>query len=340
MYSEAGRRITSRIPGLNTMFADSAMGNFLYHKEANGKFKQVAGLEPPAMTVKKIGWSWGGCFADFDNDSFLDLYVLSGYFTAPKELASELDLESNLWRTMVRADENLSRPTFRFSPEWKRTPAPDNFGPQIDARLAGVERQEDKVWVHSLHGNERNRFFANRGGRSFVDISGLSGLDNPADSRGFAILDYDRDGWQDLALVNANQPLFNLYHNAMPAAGFRGGMIAIRFVGGNRTSIASKEYACRDGFGARVKVDLGAEKIIREHRCGEGWSTQNSATMVVGIGSHSTAASVTVRWPSGKTTSTQAVPEGTLLTVYENPADSPSGEAFTRNPYRIKQTLR
>ena len=35
------------------------------------------------MTVKKVGWSWGGCFADFDNDTFLDLYVLSGYFTAP-----------------------------------------------------------------------------------------------------------------------------------------------------------------------------------------------------------------------------------------------------------------
>ena len=58
----------------------------------DGKFKQVAGLEPPAMTVMKAGWSWGGRFTDFDNDCFLDLYVLSGYFTAPKEMSSELDL--------------------------------------------------------------------------------------------------------------------------------------------------------------------------------------------------------------------------------------------------------
>jgi hypothetical protein len=85
-------------------------------------------------------------------------------------------------------------------------------------------------------------------------------------------------------------------------------------------------------------VDLGDMKIVREHRCGEGWSTQNSATMKVGIGSHATVASVSVRWPSGKTCSTQAVPEGTLLTVYENPADSPSGKAFTRKPYRVQQT--
>jgi hypothetical protein len=338
MYSEPGRRMTTRIPGLDKMFVESAAGNWLYHMEANGKFKQVAGLEPPAMTVMNAGWSWGGCFADFDNDGFLDLYVLSGYFTAPKGLSSELDLESNLWRTMVRTDENLSRPSFRFSPEWKRTGAPDNLGPQIDTRLAGIERQGDKISVHSLNGSERNHYFANRGGRSFVDISGLSGVDNPADSRGFAVLDYDRDGWQDIALVNANQPLFNLYHNEMAKAGLTGGMIAIRFVGGNRTPAPSKEFACRDGYGARVAVDLGDEKLIREHRCGDGWSTQNSATMILGVGSHATVASLSVRWPSGKTASVKDVPEGTLLTTYENPADSPSGEAFTRNPYRIKKT--
>ena len=335
MYSEAGRRITARIPELDPMFVESAAGNWLYHGEPDGKFKQVAGVKSPAMTVMNAGWSWGGCFTDFDNDGFLDLYVLSGYFTAPKELSSELDIESNLWRTMVRSDERLARPSFRFSPEWKRTPPPDNLGPQIDARLAGVDRQGDKIWVHSLNGNERNHYFANRGGRSFADVSALSGLDTPADSRGFAVLDYDRDGWQDIALVNANQPLFNLYHNEMVKERLPGGLIAIRFVGGNRTSTPSREFTSRDGFGARVSMDLGDMKLVREHRCGDGWAAQNSATMILGIGAHATATTLSVRWPSGKTSSTQAVPEGTLLIAYENPADSPSGEAFTRQSYRI-----
>ena len=337
MYSEAGRRMTARVQGLDKAFMESAMGNWLYHGGAGGRFSQVAGLKPPAMTVMKAGWSWGGCFADFDNDSYLDLYVLNGYFTAPEELASGLDLESNLWRTMLRSDARLSRPSFRFSPEWKRTPAPDNLGPQIDARLAGVERAGERILVHSLHGRERNRYFANRGGRSFADLSSLSGLDNPADSRGFAILDYDRDGWLDVALVNANQPLFNLYHNEMPASGMKGGMIAIRFSGGNHTPAASTQYACRDGFGARVSMDLGDQKIVREHRCGEGWSTQNSATMWFGLGTHATARSVTMRWPSGRTSSIQAVPEGTLLTAYENPTDAPNHQAFTSETYRINR---
>jgi len=340
MYSEPGRRITKQIPGLEKMFIESAAGNWLYHQVANGKFEQVAGLMPPSMTVMKAGWSWGGCFADFDNDSFLDLYVLNGYFTAPKEHSSGLDLESNLWRTMVRTDENLSRPSFRFSPEWKRTSAPDSHGPMIDARLAGVERQGDKVFVHSLNGNERNRYFANHAGRSFSDISALSGLDNPADSRGFAILDYDRDGWQDIALVNANQPLFNLYHNEMGTTGLSGGVIAIRFVGGNRQASPSKGFGCRDGYGARIVVDLGNEKITREHRCGDGWSTQNSPTMMVGIGSHTNVVSLTVKWPSGRTTTTQGVPEGTLLTVYENPEDGPTNDPVERTTYRVKASER
>ncbi len=289
------------------------------------------------MTVMNAGWSWGGCFTDFDNDGFLDLYVLSGYFTAPKELTSGMDIESNLWRTMVRTDENLSRASLRFSPEWKRTGPPDNRGPEIDSRLSGVDRQGDKILVHSLNGNERNHYFANRGGRSFADISGISGLDNPADSRGFAVLDYDRDGWQDVALVNANQPLFNLYHNEMPAAGLRGGMIALRFVGGNRTPGPSPEFAVRDGFGARVKVDLGDAKLIREHRCGDGWSIQNSATMIVGIGAHTNVASITVQWPSGKTATARGIPEGTLLTVYQNRNDSPSKTSFVGSLYRVKR---
>lgn len=336
MYSEAGRRIIARLPEMDRSFAESASGNWLYHQEADGRFKQVGGTKAPAMSVMNAGWSWGGCFVDFDNDTFLDLYVLSGYFSAPNELASDLDLESNLWRTTVRSDPNLARSSFRFSPEWKRTPPPDNLGPQIDSRLGGVDRQGDKIYVHSLNGHERNHYFANLGGKAFADISALSGLDNPADGRGFAVLDYDRDGWADVALVNANQPLLNLYHNNMEAAGMRSGIIALRFVGGNRTPVPSPTFSCRDGYGARVTVDLGDTKIIREHRCGDGWSTQNTSTMMIGIGSRKRVTSISVKWPSGKSTSLPGLSEGTLATVYENPSDCPSAGTFIAAPYRVK----
>ena len=237
----------------------------------------------------------------------------------------------------MRTDENLSRQSFRFSSEWKRSGA-GQLTPEIDTRLAGVEKRGDKLVVHSLSGGERNHFFSNRKGTAFTDLSALSGLDTPADSRGFAVIDYDRDGLPDVALVNANQPLFNLYHNEIPASGSLsgGGMIALRLVGGNNTSTPSKTFTGRDGYGAKVTAALGDMNIIREHRCGDGFAAQHTATMMLGLGTRPSAARVSVRWPSGKMTETEMVPEGTLLTCYENPAEAPGGEAFVRSPYRVK----
>lgn len=239
----------------------------------------------------------------------------------------------------MRADAGLSRRSFRLSDAWKRRGGQAGITPEIDARLAGVEKRGDQLVVHSLSGNERNHFFANRGGKAFADISALSGLDNPADSRGWALLDYDRDGWQDLALVNANEPLFNLYHNDMPAAGLSGGIIAMKFVGGNKTS-APSSMAGRDGYGAVVTAALGDLSLTREHRCGDGFAAQHSAVMILGIGARKSAASVTVRWPSGKAATAENVAEGTLLTCYENPADGPDGTAFSRAAWRVAAPAR
>ena len=92
MFSKAGLRITRRVSEINKTYVESAAGNYLYRQREGGKFDLVSGFEPPALTVANGGWGWGGQFADFDNDTFLDIYALSGYFTAPEELASEVDL--------------------------------------------------------------------------------------------------------------------------------------------------------------------------------------------------------------------------------------------------------
>jgi len=83
----------------------------------------------------------------------------------------------------------------------------------------------------SFSGHERNHVFLNQNGDDYVDVSGISGLDHPGDSRAFAVLDFDRDGWQDLAVVNANAPLFQLFRNRMDERGDAGRFVAIRFEG-------------------------------------------------------------------------------------------------------------
>ena len=92
MYSKAGRRITARVPGLDSRMVAGAEGNYLFRNMGDATFQRVSGLEPPAILVANAGWSWGGQFADFDNDGFLDLYVSSGFYTPPDDIANNVDL--------------------------------------------------------------------------------------------------------------------------------------------------------------------------------------------------------------------------------------------------------
>ena len=91
MYSKAGNRILSRIEGLNRTFLRMAAGNSLLELE-NGSFERVSSLEGPGMHVEMAGWSWGSQFVDVDNDGWLDLYALSGHYTAPAEIRAGHDL--------------------------------------------------------------------------------------------------------------------------------------------------------------------------------------------------------------------------------------------------------
>ena len=198
-----------------------------------------------------------------------------------------------------------------------RTDGAYNVGARLDAGAA-------------LSGYQRNRLFLNVQGRAFLDVSGLSAADSPADGRAFATLDFDRDGRIDLAVVNANEPLCALYANRSKA----GHILALRFVGGNDRDEATSEWSVRDGYGVQVQVDVGGRTLLREHRAGEGFSAQNSATLIIGLGQHPRADAVRVQWPAGRVQELSAVAANMLVTVYENSQHSPTGEAFVVVPYR------
>ncbi len=90
MYSKAGRRITRMAGGSAEQFAPMARGNTLF-ANAPERFDRVSGLTDAELKVEAAGWSWGGQFVDVDNDAYLDVYALSGHYTAPDEVAIPVD---------------------------------------------------------------------------------------------------------------------------------------------------------------------------------------------------------------------------------------------------------
>lgn len=91
MYSKAGIRIVPQLGETDKRILRSAKGNFLYEHDGK-RFVQVAGHDQGQQRVDQVGWSYGGQFADFDNDGYLDLYVPSGYFSVPAAQSTDKDL--------------------------------------------------------------------------------------------------------------------------------------------------------------------------------------------------------------------------------------------------------
>ena len=67
-------------------------------------------------------------------------------------------------------------------------------------------------------GAQPNEVFVNDGAGRFLDVSAATGADDPGESKGVAVADYDGDGDLDIAVVNQGGSL-RLYENVTPRDG-------------------------------------------------------------------------------------------------------------------------
>jgi hypothetical protein len=206
-----------------------------------------------------------------------------------------------------------------------------------------LSREGTRIPSHS--GGEANRLFLNHGALRFSELGAVMGLDSRSDGRSFARLDFDRDGFTDIALVGSNTPLLQLFRNRVgswlgPPRMNPGGhhFIAIRVVGshhdstpievlGERSPDASSWAAAsnRDGIGSRILVKTRGSVIARRVRAGEGFAAQNSSTVLVGLGVATKASAVEITFPAGWVRQVRNVEHGSIVVVYEDAAHSPTG---------------
>ena len=170
---------------------------------------------------------------------------------------------------------------------------------------------------NSLSGRERNRMFLQRGD-NFADVTLVSGADDMADGRWFAVLDVDNDGWQDIALMSLNAPRFKLYKNEFSRLFPDQKSFRFRLIGGQTQSTPSDELSNRDGIGARMLVEYeSGERIMIQNQYGEGFSSQNSAVRSIGIPQGDKVKRLQVRWPSGKKTVVENPQAESVCLIYE-----------------------
>lgn len=91
MSSKAGRRIIAQLPNVDPRFAVMAAGNALY-RNLPDRLEKTSGAAAPKLAVEQSGWDWGAQFVDLNNDGWLDIFSLSGYYTAPKQVETDFDL--------------------------------------------------------------------------------------------------------------------------------------------------------------------------------------------------------------------------------------------------------
>lgn len=91
MSSKAGRRILAQLPNTDPRFGVMAAGNALY-RNTPGRLEKTSGPAAPQLTVEQSGWDYGAQLVDLNNDGWLDIFSLSGYYTAPKQVETDFDL--------------------------------------------------------------------------------------------------------------------------------------------------------------------------------------------------------------------------------------------------------
>jgi hypothetical protein len=136
--------------------------------------------------------------------------------------------------------------------------------------------------------SQPNEVFTGRGDGTFLDLSALSGADDPGSGRGVATADYDRDGRLDAYVVNRlGSPI--LYRNVTLTAGH---WLEVHLTGTKSN---------RDACGARLFVTAGGARQLREVFCGSvGLSSGSDPVTHFGVGAADRVDKLLIEWPSGQ----------------------------------------
>jgi len=277
--------------------------NYLYHNKHDGTFEEIGVLSGTAVSTDgHAQGSMGLDAADFDHQGKLDIFVTN--------FQQEAD---TLYRNRgPRGFDDISVPsgitpaTFSYV-GWGTgfVDFTNNGWDDIFVANGHIYPQIDQARMGFLYREPLLLFHNNRDG-TFRDITALTSLGKlPLHSRrGVALGDIDNDGKMDVLVLNNGEPptlLLNCTRNSNHS-------VSLKLVGtkSNRAAI-----------GARVTVLAGDLKQIKEVRGGGSYLSQNDLRLNFGLGSKTTADSVSIAWPSGAQQTLNNLASDSVYTIDE-----------------------
>jgi len=184
----------------------------LYHNNGNGTFTDVTARSGLGVEMYGMGVAVG----DFDNDGWDDIYI-----TGLGQSRLFHNQHNGTFRDVTR-EAGVDNTGFGASAAWLDY---DHDG-KLDLFVTNYVKWTPKTDIYcSLDGHTKSyctpeayhgdtcRLFHNLGNGRFEDVTKKAGIEDPSGkSLGVAIIDYDQDGWPDIAVSNDTQPN-KLYHN-------------------------------------------------------------------------------------------------------------------------------
>lgn len=154
--------------------------NLLYRNDGAGVFA----LDGAGPVVTDGGFSYGGCFADFDNDGDPDLFVING--------GSSQTVANFYYRNDPTGFAKQGSGPLATDPggSWSSASADYDLDGDLDVFVANF--------------NQNNALYRNDGGGAFAKIATGPVVTDGGSSLGSSWADYDNDGDPDLFVANAN----------------------------------------------------------------------------------------------------------------------------------------